>query len=139
MISVNFSGIDELILRLDLLPQNLRAILRSKFENIFAELTTQFFEGEGRFLDPNQVQTGITEQGSMLIGYIEYGEKEGFYSIYPVNKPMLYNLKQQFFAREVHFHPYPKGAPVIEQVLRDSKPWVLEELESAAREIGELF
>lgn len=125
LISINVYGAEEITLRLDLLPRRLRDTLRAKFENIFSELTTQFFEGvPGKFLDPKQVQTGITEIGSSLVGYIEYSDKEGVYAIYPVNKPMLMNLKQQFFAREVHHHPFPKGIPMIERLLTEAKPWI---------------
>lgn len=130
MISIQVFGIDEVVFRLDQLPKRLRAVLRTKFENIFSELTSQFFEYEGRFLDRKQVQTGITEIGSTLIGYIEYTDKVGFYAIYPVNKPLLINLKQQFFAKEVHLHPYPKGSPTIERILLASKPWIEDQLEN---------
>jgi hypothetical protein len=129
MISVRIVGLDEVVLRLDQFPKHLRDVLRSKFENIFSELTRQFFEDTpGRYLDPAQVQTGITDIGSTLVGYIEYTDKVGFYAIYPVNKPMLINLKQQFFAREVHRHPFPKGAPMIERLLAEAKPWIKDQL-----------
>ena len=131
LISIQVFGIDEVVFRLDQFPKHLRAVLRTKFENIFAELTRQFFEGTpGRFLDPKQVQTGIAEIGSTLVGYIEYTDKAGFYAIYPVNKPMLMNLKQQFFAREVHRHPFPKGAPSIERALLAAKPWIEDQMEN---------
>lgn len=136
MISIKVVGVDEVVFRLDQIPRRLREVLRTKFENIFSELTTQFFEGvPGKFLDPKQTQSGVTEIGSTIIGYIEYKDKEGVYGISPKNYPFLYNRETGFFAHQVFAHPYPKGASMIEHVLNESKPWVLEKLEDAFYEV----
>jgi hypothetical protein len=135
LISIKVIGVEEVTFRLDQLPRRLREVLRAKFENIFSIVTREFFDGvPGRFLDPKQVQTGIEEQGALLIGYIQYSDKEGVYSIYPTKGPFLISLKQQFFAREVHAHPFPKGAPMIERHLRESKPWIIDQLEDTVIE-----
>ena len=135
MISVKVVGVEELTFRLDQIPRKLREILKTKFENIFMELTTQFFEGvPGKFLDPKQIETGVSEQGSLLIGYLQYTDKDGVYSILPKKSPFLYNIDTKFFAYEVHAHPFPKGVPMIERLLRESKPWIEEQLHDALYE-----
>jgi hypothetical protein len=130
MISIQVFGVDEVVFRFDQIPKQLRDILKAKFENIFSELTSQFFEGTpGKFLDPKQVQSGISELGSQLVGYIEYSEKSGVYAIYPSKSPFLYNRETGFFAYQVLRHPFPKGVPMIERLLRDTKPWIEDQLE----------
>lgn len=126
---------EEVLLRLDQLPQTVRRRLTSKLGAIFSQLEERILsETPGRFFDKAFIQSGVVQQGDLLIGYLEANDKPGVYSILPVNKTYLINRPKNFFAREVHRHPYLKAEALhIETYLRESKPWILDQINTAVR------
>ena len=125
---------DEVLFRLDQIPKRLRATLQSKFETIFATVRQQAFEGSPwKYLNPAIIQSGVVEQGSLVIGYIEANDRDGKYPIVPKAAPYLKFVAEDggFVKTKLVMHPYLKGAPHIEQLLLESKPWIEDQLEDA--------
>jgi len=129
---------DEVLFRLDQLPRRIRSALREKYGEIFERVNEELFRGvPGQYLDPNFIETGVTEQGSLLIGWIESSDKSGVYSIFPSKANFLRFVAKSgdlVFTKRVLRHPYLKGAPIVERYLRESKPWILDMLEDAVVE-----
>jgi len=126
---------EEVLLRLDQLPQAVRRRIVAKMGAIFAKMEEDILSRTpGRFFDKAFLLSGVTSQGDTLIGYLEANDKPGLYSIFPVNKTYLINRPKNFFAREVHRHPYLKPEALhIETYLRESKPWILDQISEAVR------
>jgi len=126
---------EEVLLRLDQLPQAVRRRVVAKMGAIFAKMEEDILSRTpGRFFDKAFLQSGVATQGDLLIGYLEANDKPGLYSILPVNKAFLVNRPKNFFAREVHRHPYLKPEALhIETYLRESKPWILDQINEAVR------
>ncbi len=128
---------DEVLLRLDQIPRRLRAALRAKFEAIFDEFRVQTFsKSPGRFLDPNYIKSGVTEQGSLVVGFIESDDKGGFYEILPVKARAL-----RFFAKSGELvytrhvrHPFLRGAPIVAREILLAKPWIEDQVREAVAE-----
>lgn len=129
---------DEVLLRLDNLPRNIRAALRRKFHQIFDDLDTEILKGvPGKYIDPKNLKSGVEELGSLIIGFVEGEDKPGVYSIYPHKGNLLRFLSKSgelVFAPRVLAHPFPKAVPIIERYLQDHKPWIVEQIESAIEE-----
>lgn len=128
---------DEVLFRLDQLPKKIRENLRLKFEVIFDEIKSDIFQGiPGKFLDPKYIESGITEIGSTVIGFMETTDKPGFYSIVPTKaKALRFVSKSGDLVHTRHVnHPFLKGAPIVARYLLAAKPWILQGLEDAARD-----
>jgi hypothetical protein len=129
---------DEVLFRLDQIPRRIRLALHEKFEQIFATLRAELFSKvPGKYLDPGFIQSGVEDQGSLVIGFVEAQAKPGVYSIFPSKARLLKFVTKEgqlVFARQVTRHPYLKGAPMVERLLRESKPWILAELDAAVVE-----
>lgn len=129
---------DEVTVRLDQFPSHLQKILRRKFEAIFDTLTEDILSTvPGKYLDPSLVQTGVTQQGSMSIGFFEVQGKPGFYAIYPTKANLLKfisKLGDVVFTPRVLYHPYPQPGPTIEKALRQRRDWIEEKLGEAVSE-----
>lgn len=130
---------DEVIVRLDQFPRKLREAIRSKLETmIFPKIRQDIFVGKpGQFLDPKTVKTSVEDIGSAggtVIGVFEAEDKRGVYGFGPKEKPYLKFIAKDgeiVRTKHVYNHPFPKTAPVVERVLAESKPWVIEQLEDA--------
>lgn len=123
---------DEVTALAEKIPVAIREAFRAQFESIQESLASGAFTGiPRRYLDPNQMQSGVTELGALLVGYLEYEDKEGVYPIFPINHAMLINKAKNFYAYAVFRHPYLHGATWIEQYLRSQTPWIEAELEAA--------
>lgn len=139
MISINITvHADEVLFRLDQIPKKLREALRKKFEQIFVDLEEKLFIGTpNRYLDQKRLKTGVSDVGSAVVGFLEYEERQDKYPITPKTAAFLQfrGAKDNRWVR-THLveHPYPKGAPAIAQLLRESKPWIFGELEDAVEE-----
>lgn len=127
---------EEVLLRLDQLPQAVRRRIVAKMGAIFAKMEEDILSHTpGRFFDKTFLLSGVATQGDTLIGYLEANDKPGLYSILPTKHAFLINRPKNFFAREVHRHPYLKPEALhIETYLRDSKPWILEQITEAVRQ-----
>ena len=125
---------DEVLFRLDQIPKRLRAALQSKFESVFAEVTRQTFEGlPGKYLDPTTVQSGISQQGSLTIGFIESQDKPGLYLIYPTKARALRFIAKDgdlVYTKRV-LHPFLKSSTTVERSIAALKPWIEDQLEDA--------
>jgi hypothetical protein len=135
MIDVRIVG-DEVLLRLDQLPRKIRREIANKFrQEIFPRIEREITaKPPGKYIDPNYIQSGVEQLGSTLIGFVEIEDKPGVYSILPHGNYLLRNKPQQFVAREVHKHPYLKGAPVVARYLAEQKPWIAEDINDAVIE-----
>lgn len=131
---------DEVIVRLDQFPRRLREAIRSKLETmIFPKIRQDIFVGKpGQFLDPKTVKTSVEDIGSAggtVIGVFEAEDKPGVYTILPTKaKNLLYFIAKSgdlVVTKAVYRHPFLKTTPVVERVLAESKPWVIEQLEDA--------
>lgn len=123
---------DEILFRLDQLPKKIRGALETKYEEIFAELRERMFQNPpGKFVDPEYVQSGVEAQGSTLIGFIEAEDKPGTYPINPSKaRALRFLTKDGTLIRTKHVnHPFMKGTPIVERLLLESKPWILDQLE----------
>lgn len=120
---------EEVTLLLDKVPREVARVMTAKMGLIFEELKEGAFKGiPGKFLDPGQMSSGVDVQGSLVIGYLSYEDKDGVYAIAPKNYAFLWSKQRHFFARYVFRHPYPKGANWIEQFLEMQKPWIESQL-----------
>lgn len=127
---------DEVTLLLDKVPREVARVMTAKMQGIFDILKPGSMQGiPGKFLDPRQMQSGITTQGSLVIGFLEYTDKDGVYPIAPKNYRFLWSKQRNFFAHFVFAHPYPRGAAWVEQYLEQQKPWIEGELVQAFEEL----
>lgn len=137
MVEINITAYaDELLLRLDNLPKRIREELREKFKFIFLRVELELFnKTPGQFLDKSYIQSGVTDIGSSVIGYIEATDKPGVYPI-PMSKGKLIQLAsgEKVWARQVLNHPYLKASPLVARAIEQSKPWIIEALEDAVEE-----
>lgn len=138
MISINVTvNADEVLFRLDQIPKKLRAALHSKFEAIFDQFRQETFSKvPGRYLDPNYIKSGVTDQGSLVIGYIESDDKSGFYTILPSKARALRFLSkggELVYSRRV-LHPYLKGSPIVAREILAAKPWIEDQITDALYE-----
>lgn len=130
---------DEVIVRLDQFPRRLREAIRSKLETtIFPKIRQDIFVGKpGQFLDPKTVKTSVEDIGSVggtVVGVFEAEDKPGVYTILPTKANFLRFIAKSgdlVVTKAVYRHPFPKTTPVVERVLAESKPWVIEQLEDA--------
>jgi len=123
---------EEVTLLLDKLPKQVAEGLKLKMVSIFDELRRESFVGKpGMFLDRSQMDSGVDVQGSLVIGYLSYADKDGVYPIAPKQYAFLWSKERNFFARYVYAHPYPKGANWITELLNTKKPWIEAELTQA--------
>lgn len=129
MISVRIYA-DEVTVATSKIPKQIQIALREKLATVMDTLRRGAFQGiPGKFLDKRQLEFGVEPVGDNLtVGYMEYADKSGVYSILPVKAHILYNKTQNFIAHEVHQHPFPKGADWIERYLEMQKPWIEAEL-----------
>lgn len=129
---------DEITVLLEGLPNEIKMALRRHFENIFDHIRSNAFQGVPRkYLDPRQMETGITDIGrDLTIGFLEYSDKDGVYSIAPINHRFLYSRERQFFAWYVSRHPYPRGAAWIQLYLQSQMPWIENELQGLEDELS---
>lgn len=129
---------DEILFRLDQIPKRIRAALSGKYQDIIGEIRQQIQNTvPGKYLDPALLTSGTEIQGSLLIGYVEYTEKGGVYTIYPSKARVLRFLTkggELVFAKRVLLHPYPKGGETIQSQLQKLKPWIFDQLEDAVIE-----
>lgn len=124
---------EELTFLLENIPREIATALTAKMESLIEELRLGAFTGiPGKYLAKEQMDSGVSTQGSLVIGYLEYTDKEGVYPILPVNGKVLYSKERNFFAHAVFRHPYPRGANWIETYLEMKKPWVEAELTATA-------
>jgi hypothetical protein len=127
---------EEVTLLLQSLPREVAAVLTTKMNSIFDELRAESFVGKpGKFLDQSQMDSGVSVQGSLVIGYLDYTDKDGVYAIAPKRYAFLFSKERQFFARYVSAHPYPKGANWITTLLNNKKPWIEAQLTAAVEEM----
>ncbi len=128
---------DEVLFRLDQIPKKLREALRAKFEDVFSVVSQRVFEGSPwKYLNPAMIQSGVTDQGSLVIGYIEATDRDTKYPIVPKAKPYLKFVAKdgEFVTTKLVMHPYLKGVPRVAQVLLESKPWIIDQLTDAVYE-----
>lgn len=129
---------DEVLVRLDAVPANIKASLRAKFGDLFAELISHFVEGiPGRYLDPKFFEVGVEDQGDLTIGFLQVNEKPGVYTILPLKGNVLRFISksgERVFARQVTQHPYLRGAPHVRRYFEQNKPWLIHGMEQAVRE-----
>jgi hypothetical protein len=139
MVEINITAYaDELLLRLDNLPKNIRENLREKFKFIFSQVEQELFaKTPGQYLDRQYIRSGVTDIGDSTIGYIEADDKPGVYSILP-NKGRLLRFVSasgdKVHARAVLRHPYLQATPLVARLMEESKPWIIEALEDAVEE-----
>lgn len=129
---------DEIQFRLDQIPKKLRAALHEKFVRIFETVSQELYrDAPGKFIDPRFIKTGVEDIGSLTIGFIEAENKPGVYSIFPSKGKVLRFISKSgeiVYTPRVLNHPYLKSAPVVARYLETKKPWIVEQLKSAAHE-----
>ena len=127
---------EEVTLLLESLPKEAALVLRAKMGDLIDQLRSEAFSGgKGRFLASENMESGVSIQGSLVIGYVAYTDKDGVYPIAPKHYAFLWSKERNFFARYVYAHPYPKGSNWIESVLMNRKPWIEAELTSAMEDL----
>jgi hypothetical protein len=139
MININLTPYaDELVLRVDNLPRKIQAAIREKFRYIFTEVEQELFsKTPGKFLDRQYIESGITEIGGTIIGYIEATDKPGVYSIIPTKAKVLRFVTKSgelIRTRRVYNHPFLKASPLVARLMEESKPWIVDQLEDAVIE-----
>lgn len=125
---------EEVLARLESLPKRLREFLTAKMEAFLEGPARERLHSEvpGKFLDPKYVHADVQTLGSLLVGSIEAEDKPGVYGIVPTKASVLRFVAKSgdlVFTKRVRFHPFPKGAPVIERYFREHKPWLIEQTE----------
>jgi len=130
---------EEVVLRLDQFPKKIREAIRAKF-------TTDIFPGfkqrlssrpPGKFLDPQTLETGVVDQGQLVIGYIESTDKTGTYPIYPVKARLLRFVAKSgdlVFTKRVA-HPFLKGSLLVQSEFVRDEEWIIKQLEEAVEEV----
>jgi|SRR5215469_5915626 len=126
---------EEVTLLLNQVPKEIANALRAKMGDLIEQLRVETFAGGGgKFLSRDQMDSGVETQGSLVIGYLSYTDKDGVYPISPKRYAFLFSKERHFFARQVYAHPYPKGSNWVASLLANKKPWLEEQLSQAAED-----
>jgi hypothetical protein len=133
LIDITVQG-DEVLVALKGLPKKIQDALTNKLYNIVTTIHEDLFHTlPAKYLDPGTIHSGVTQQGTTLIGYIESQDKTGFYPIVPVKARMLrFVAKSGDLVRTRYVrHPYLKGSDILAQRMAQLKPWIEDQLYDA--------
>ena len=141
LIEVRISGTDEILLKMEQVPQRIRNALKVKLNQEVEILRQKFAESlPGKYVDPERVISGVDEvTPSLIAGYIEVGEKGGKYTILPTKANLLRFLGKDgslVFTKMV-LHPYISAgvvAPHLESLISRELPEIESNLEDVVIE-----
>lgn len=123
----------QVILSLRKLPRRVQATLVQSLTDILNVLKSDIlFHPPGRYLDPDSIQVSVNRfpGGKYIVGHMDAEQRRGLYDIWATNASALRFVRkgELVYTRHVR-HPYPNPVPLIEQILEETKPWLLDKLE----------